>query len=112
MKAIVVAVSILALVCIAYANVQDCIIGCRMVCGMIRQSDAETLKCKSRCEPNCKRFVTLSDSSDTCEQLVQWVRNQLRYGSSKSIAQLCREAGLSKRHADKIGAGLPVEMIC
>ncbi|WP_203559902.1 hypothetical protein, partial [Klebsiella quasipneumoniae] len=61
-----------------------------------------------------KGFGILAESQTeaSCSDMVQQVRNQLRYGSSKSVEELCVGAGLPKHAASLIRAGLPTELIC
>jgi hypothetical protein len=59
-----------------------------------------------------KGFGILSESQAGCADKVQQVRNQLRYGSSKSVEDLCVAAGLPTSAASLIRAGLPTEFIC
>jgi hypothetical protein len=82
---------------------------CPKVCALAPEK--YNLYCNIACKALAKKdAVVMSDRS--CAEGVKWVREQLKYGTPRSVASLCQEAGLPSSLASKVGAGLPVELIC
>jgi hypothetical protein len=109
MRTILLAVIIAILAFTAFAQEEQCQL-CKLGC-YYTKSQAKKRLCYKQCDEMCTS-VALSDAPSTCEQKVKWIREQKKYGTPRSVADLAREIGLPGNLVSKVGAGLPVELIC